>query len=106
MGMLKHETFFSVADDCDHENEKDSSSKQLKKGCCEDELILINGLEVVSPSIKSTLNEVGFHWSATATIAENEIQTPYASDDILRPTSKAPPEKGCSLFIEYERFLI
>ncbi len=54
MGMLKHEHFYSAAEKChsDMDDACHSIPEQIKRNCCEDELIALPGLQVLSPTLK------------------------------------------------------
>ncbi len=107
MGMLMDESFYAWSDACgmDAEDSCEKPGESIDMGCCDDESLVFNGVEVISFIKKQLELAPSFLAFLPNNISPSDFQTSLYEELSFFP----PPEPlpyGRDLLVQVQRFLI
>lgn len=107
MGMLVDESYYAPSDGCgmqmnDHD---DTTHDELSTGCCDDENLVFQGIDVISSIKKQVDVPPSLVFSLPCIDLDASLQSPHYSDLSYYPPPIVQPY-GRDLLVKVQRFLI
>lgn len=107
MGMMVEESFYSPAHSCEMETfdeHHDGDTDHFKKNCCDDEQLIIPGIEVVN---KGGVKSFDLTKSLALLQSDKNYSEPvFENLDYTYTQYFPPPDEDQNLLVLYQRFLI